>query len=149
MKQMSYRKFGIMMIISFFVMYFAMFLNMDKLGHYHTSLTRIYMSLLMIAPMAVIMIGMMGSMYPNKSTNRIIVIAAIIIFITALAGLRSQTPISDVQYMKAMIPHHSSAIMTSKHAAIKDPEVKQLSEQIIRSQEKEIQQMEQILQRMQ
>lgn len=148
MKQMSYRKFGIMMIISFFVMFFAMFVNMDQLDHYHTSLTRIYMALIMIAPMAVIMIGMMGSMYPNKGTNRTIIVAAIVVFVAALTALRSQTPISDVQYMKAMIPHHSSAIMTSKHANIKDPEVKQLSEQIIQSQEREIHQMEQILQQM-
>ncbi|ANH81179.1 DUF305 domain-containing protein [Niabella ginsenosidivorans] len=148
MKHMSYRKFGIMMIISFFVMYLAMFVNMDQAEHYHTSLTRIYMALIMVAPMAIIMIGMMGSMYPNRRTNRAIIVTAIVVFIAALTALRSQTPISDVQYMRAMIPHHSSAIMTSKHANIKDPEVKQLSEQIIQSQEREIHQMEQMLQRM-
>lgn len=136
------------MIISFFVMYLAMFVDIDQANHYHTSFTRIYMAVIMVAPMAVIMIGMMGNMYPNKETNRIIIVAAIIIFIGSLAALRSQTPISDVQYMKAMIPHHSSAIMTGKHANIEDPEVKQLSEQIIQSQEREIHQMEQIFQRM-
>ncbi|WP_218917272.1 DUF305 domain-containing protein [Niabella ginsenosidivorans] len=121
---------------------------MDQAEHYHTSLTRIYMALIMVAPMAIIMIGMMGSMYPNRRTNRAIIVTAIVVFIAALTALRSQTPISDVQYMRAMIPHHSSAIMTSKHANIKDPEVKQLSEQIIQSQEREIHQMEQMLQRM-
>ena len=145
---MSYKKFGVMMVISIFVMYFAMFVNMDKLDDYHTSLTRVYMALIMVAPMAVIMITMMGSMYPNKGTNRIIVVSAIVIFIASLAGLRSQAPVSDIQYMKAMIPHHSSAIMTSKHVDIRDPEVKQLSEQIIKSQQREIHQMEQILKRM-
>lgn len=65
-----------------------------------------------------------------------------------LVALRTQSPISDVQYMKAMIPHHSSAIMTSKNAGIKDPEVKRLAEQIIKSQEEEILQMENILKRM-
>ncbi|RZK11087.1 MAG: DUF305 domain-containing protein, partial [Flavobacterium sp.] len=59
-----------------------------------------------------------------------------------LIGLRTQTPIGDIQYMKAMIPHHSSAIMVSKHANIENPEVKKLSEQIIQSQEKEIAEME-------
>lgn len=33
-----------------------------------------------------------------------------------LFALRTQTPIGDIQYMKAMIPHHSSAVMASKHA---------------------------------
>ena len=119
-----------------------MFLNVDKAEHYHTSLTRIYMALLMVAPMAVVMMLTMGKMYPNKRTNAVIILAGVLVFILVLTGLRTQTPIGDIQYMKAMIPHHSSAIMVSKHADIKDPEVKKLSEQIIQSQEKEIAEME-------
>jgi uncharacterized protein (DUF305 family) len=148
MKEMSYKKFSLMMAISFFIMYFVMFLNMDKLDHYHTSATRIYMALLMVSPMAVVMMLMMGNMYPNKKMNTSIIIGSIALFAVILAALRTQTPISDVQYMKAMIPHHSSAIMVSKHANIEDPEVKKLSEDIISSQEREIAQMETILKRM-
>ncbi len=148
MPGMSYKKFSLMMIISFFIMYMVMFLNMDKVSHYHTSATRIYMALLMVSPMAVVMMVMMKKMYPNKKLNAGIIIAGIVLFGLVLAALRTQTPIGDVQYMKAMIPHHSSAIMVSKHADIKDPEVKKLSEQIIKSQEEEIAQMEAILQRM-
>ncbi len=145
---MSYKKFIIMLLISFLVMYAVMFLNMDSLSHYHTSTTRIYMALLMIAPMAVLMMAMMGKMYPDKKLNTGIIIGSIVLFGLILAALRTQTPIGDVQYMKAMIPHHSSAIMVSKHAEIKDPELKTLSEQIIKSQEVEIAQMEAILKRM-
>lgn len=145
---MSYRKFAAMLVISFFVMYGVMFLNMDSLAHYHTSTTRIYMALLMVAPMAVIMLLLMGRMYPNKRLNGIIMLLSVVVFGVVLAALRTQTPISDVQYMKAMIPHHSSAIMVSKHAALKDPDVKKLSEGIIQSQEKEIAEMEKMLQRL-
>jgi uncharacterized protein (DUF305 family) len=148
MKGMSYKKFMAMMLLSFLIMYIVMFLNMDKLGHYHTSTTRVYMALLMVAPMAVVMMTMMGNMYPHKKINTGIIIGATVLFSVILAALRTQTPIGDVQYMKAMIPHHSSAIMVSKHAGIKDPEVKKLSEQIIESQEEEIAQMEAILERM-
>ncbi len=148
MQGMSYKKFIITMVISFFIMYFVMFLNMDKLEHYHTSATRIYMALLMIASMGVVMMAMMGNMYPNKKINTSIIIVSIIVFGIIFAALRTQTPIADVQYMKAMIPHHSSAIMVSKHADLKDPEVKKLSEAIIKSQEEEIAQMEAILNRM-
>jgi uncharacterized protein (DUF305 family) len=148
MKNSSYKKFWITMAISFLIMYSVMFLNMDESSHYHTSLTRIYMALLMVAPMAVVMMLMMGRMYPKKKTNLGIMVAGTLVFIIALIALRTQTPISDVQYMKAMIPHHSSAIMVSKRANIKDPEVKKLSEQIIRSQEEEIAQMENIIERM-
>lgn len=145
---MSYKKFSFMMIISFFIMYTVMFLNMDRINTYHTSATRIYMAILMVAPMAVVMMAMMGKMYPNKKLNTAIIISGVVLFGIVLAGLRTQTPISDVQYMKAMIPHHSSAIMTSKHANIQDPEVRELADSIIASQEREITQMEAILRRM-
>ena len=98
--------------------------------------------------MAVVMMLMMGKMYPDKKVNKKIILSGIVVFILALAGLRTQTPISDVQYMKAMIPHHSSAIMVSKHANIQDPEVKKLSEEIIQSQEKEIHEMEAMIDRL-
>lgn len=148
MKTMSYQQFAVMMVISFFIMYIVTFLNIDDVSHYHTSLTRIYMALMMVAPMAVVMMLMMGKMYPSRKTNTGILLAGVVVFIVALAGLRTQTPIGDVQYMKAMIPHHSSAIMVSKHANIKDPEVKMLSEQIIQSQEKEISEMNQMIERL-
>ena len=147
-KVMSYRKFLMMLVISFIIMYIIMFLNIDRLDHYHTSVTRIYMALLMVAPMAIVMILMMRKMYPSRKINTTIIIVAIIVFGLALTGLRTQTPIGDVQYMKAMIPHHSSAIMVSKHADIKDPQVKKLSEQIIQSQKKEIAEMESYLRRL-
>lgn len=99
------------------------------------------MAILMVAPMAVVMILMMGKMYPDKKMNAGIIIASVAVFILTLAALRTQTPISDVQYMKAMIPHHSSAILTSKKANIKDPEVKKLSEEIIKAQVEEIAEM--------
>lgn len=148
MQGMSYSKFMVMLLISFFVMYIVMFLNIDRLSHYHTSTTRVYMAVLMVAPMAVVMMLMMGKMYHNKKVNSVIILSGVVIFFLALAGLRTQTPIADVQYMKAMIPHHSSAIMVSKQATIKDPEVKKLSEQIIQSQEKEIAEMERMLMRL-
>ena len=148
MHRMTYKKFLLMMIISFFIMYIVMFLNMDKLADYHTSATRIYMAILMVTPMAVVMLTMMGKMYPNKKINTSIIVGSIVFFAVILAALRTQTPISDVQYMKAMIPHHSSAVMVSKHANIKDPEVRTLADSIIASQEREIVQMEGILKRM-
>jgi uncharacterized protein (DUF305 family) len=148
MPGMSYRMFSIMIVISFIIMYGVMFLNVDRANHIYISTTRTYMALLMVSPMAVVMMLMMGKMYPDKNVNTAIIIGGIVLFGLALAGLRTQTPIGDVQYMKAMIPHHSSAIMVSKHANINDPEVKKLSESIIASQEKEIAEMKSILDRM-
>lgn len=149
MQAMHYQTFFVTLLISFVIMYAVMFLNMDSTGHYHTSLTRIYMALLMVAPMAVVMLLMMGKMYPSKSLNRGIIAGSIILFSMVLAALRTQTPIGDLQYMKAMIPHHSSAVMVSRHANLQDAEVRKLADSIIASQEREIAQMEAMIKRLQ
>jgi hypothetical protein len=145
---MAYRKLLLMSIISFVVMYGVMYLNVDSTSHIYVNLTRTYMSLLMVLPMVLLMILFMGKMYPNKKLNNGIILGSIVLFGIVLGGLRSQTPMGDIQYMKAMIPHHSSAIMTSKNADIKDPEVKSLSEKIIKSQEEEIMQMKAMIERL-
>ncbi len=98
--------------------------------------------------MALLMFGMMRTMYQDRKLNSIIAIAAVAVFILALIGVRTQTAIGDVQYMKGMIPHHSIAIMVSKNAHLKDPEVKKLAQSIIDAQEKEITQMKMTLARM-
>ena len=145
---MSYKKFILTLIISFLFMYGIMFLNVDEASHIYLSFNRLYMSVLMVSSMAFVMIVLMGKMYPSKKINTMISVISIVVFIAALAFLRNQTFVGDIQYMKGMIPHHSSAIMTSKNANIKDPEVKKLSEEIIKSQEQEITQMKNILKRM-
>ena len=147
-KSGNYKKFVWMLLASFIIMYAVMFLNVDKLDHVYLSTTRAYMALLMVAPMALLMLVMMPMMYSNKRLNGIIAVASTALFILALVFLRNQTFIGDSQYMKAMISHHSSAIMVSQEAQLKDPELKQLAEQIIRSQEKEIAEMKQMLRRM-
>jgi uncharacterized protein (DUF305 family) len=105
-----------MMLISFIIMYAVIFLNLDEANHIYLSTARTYMVLLMASPMAVVMMLMMGKMYPNKKLNTGIMLGAVVLFGLVLTGLRTQTPIGDVQYMKAMIPHHSSAILVSKNA---------------------------------
>lgn len=148
MEKGNYRKFALMLFISFVAMYAIMYLNVDQFDHVYINMTRFYMTLLMISAMALIMLGMMKMMYQNKKLNTIIITFSITVFILALAGVRTQTAIGDVQYMKGMIPHHSIAIMTSKNAHLKDPEVKKLAQSIIDAQEKEIAQMKAMLARL-
>ena len=137
-----------MMLTSWFVMYGLMFINVAQLDHIMLSYTRTYMAVCMVSSMAIIMLLYMLSMYQNKRINAAILVGSLAIFLGALALLRTQTPISDVQWMRGMIPHHSSAIMTSQQANLKDPEVKKLAEEIIRAQEREIAQMKKILYRL-
>lgn len=137
-----------MLLISFLIMYAVMFLNVEEVNHVYLSTTRLYMALLMVAPMALVMLSMMGKMYPNKKLNSGIMIGSVVVFAVVFILLRQQALISDKGYLKAMIPHHSSAILNSKKANIQDPEVKKLAEQIIESQEKEIAEMKGMLDRM-
>lgn len=145
---MPYIKLLLTLAISFIIMYAVMFLNVDDTSHLYLSLTRTYMAILMVAPMAIVMLFTMGKMYPNKKLNYGIMALSLLAIVVVTCMLRLQTFIGDKAYMQAMIPHHSSAILTSKHAHITDPEVKALSEQIIKSQEEEIKQMKAILHRM-
>jgi len=148
MKKGNYKTFALMLTLLFFIMYAVMYLNVDRADHIYLNMTRFYMTLLMICPMALLMLGIMRMMYQNKKLNLIITVLAIVVFTLALIGVRTQTPIGDVQYMKGMIPHHSIAILTSKHADIKDPEVRKLANDIVAAQEKEIAEMKSILARM-
>lgn len=147
MENTNYRKFLLMLTISFLVMYIVMFLNADKFDHIYLSTTRTYMSLLMVTPMAVLMVVMMPKMFENKKLNAFIIVSSIMVFGLSLVFLRNQAFVSDEQYMKAMIPHHSSAILTSEEAALRDPEVRRLADQIIKSQEREIKEMKAMLER--
>jgi hypothetical protein len=144
----AYQKFGVTMAISFIIMYGIMFLNVSETNHIYLSLTRTYMTLLMISTMAIVMLLMMGKMYTNKKINSFIIIISVLVFGLVFTALRTQTPVGDKQYMKAMIPHHSSAIMTSENANIQDPELRKLADDIIDAQKREIAQMKAILARM-
>jgi peptidoglycan/LPS O-acetylase OafA/YrhL len=143
-----YAKFIWMLLGSFIAMYITMYFNTYETDHVYFSLTRFYMSCLGISAMAVIMLLFMLNMYRNKKKNIAIILGSLILFVSALTLVRTQTPISDVLYMKAMIPHHSIAILTSKRADIKDPEVRFLADEIIKAQEKEIAEMKAYIKRL-
>lgn len=145
MEKSNYKKFIVILVISFILMYAIMFLNVEEADHVYINMTRFYMTLLMICAMAILMVAMMPMMYPNKKTNAIIIISSIVVFVLAFIGVHKQAGIGDIQYMKGMIPHHSIAIMTSKNAHIKDARVRKLADGIIKTQEKEIAEMKEMI----
>jgi hypothetical protein len=143
-----YSRFFLMLAVSLVAMYAVMYLNVYEWDHVYFSLTRVYMALLMLVPMTLIMMGFMWSMYPDKQRNALIMGGSLVAFVVVLTMVRSQTFVGDTLWMKAMIPHHSIAIMVSKRATIKDPEVRQLADSIISAQEREIGQMKRMLARL-
>jgi hypothetical protein len=142
---MTYARFAAMILTSTIVMFGLMYLNTYAFDHVFYSQTRTWMAVVMGATMAIIMLLFMLKMYENKRANIAILIGSAVVFAGALWLVRSQETVSDVSYMKAMIPHHSIAIMTSERAHIRDPRVRQLADQIIESQVREIAEMKQLI----
>lgn len=138
---MSYKRFFAMIGTSTVVMFVLMYLNTYAFEHIYYSETRLYMAILMGATMAVVMLAFMLGMYKKTSVNIAIFGGAIAVFALSLWLVRSQAPIGQVAYMKAMIPHHSIAIMTSERARITDPRVRELADSIIEAQRREIAEM--------
>ena len=141
----KYPKFFAMIITSTIVMFGLMYLNTYQLDHIYFSETRAYMALVMGATMAVIMLVFMLGMYANRGANAMILIGSVVVFAAALWLVRSQVTVDEVSWMKAMIPHHSIAILTSERAHISDPRVRKLADGIIEAQRREIGEMKALI----
>jgi hypothetical protein len=130
-----------MILTSTVVMFILMYLNTYAWEHLFFSETRVYMAILMGATMAIIMLSYMLPMYPNSAVNVTIFIGAVLVFALSLWLVRSQVTVSGESYMRAMIPHHSIAVLTSDRAQIRDPRVRKLADEIIEAQRREIAEM--------
>ncbi|WP_218142428.1 DUF305 domain-containing protein [Cribrihabitans marinus] len=127
------------------IMFGLMYLNSYALDHVMFSETRLYMALYMGAVMAAVMLAFMLGMYKSKAANLAILLGATGVFIASLWLLRSQTTVQDESWMRAMIPHHSIAILTSERAELSDPRVRNLAEEIISAQRLEIAEMKALI----
>lgn len=140
-----YRRFIAMIVVSTVVMFGLMYLNTYALDHVFFSETRAYMALVMGATMAIVMLAFMTHMLKNRSANLGIAVISSLVFAGSLWLVRSQVTVDDVSYMKAMIPHHSIAIMTSTRAQITDPRVRKLADGIAETQVREIAEMKALI----
>lgn len=141
-KGSGYGRFFAMIVTSTVVMYGLMYLNTYAAGHVFFSQTRMWMALYMGGMMAIIMLAFMLGMYSNRKVNIAIFAGAAIAFAAGIYLVRSQDTVGDVAWMKAMIPHHSIAILTSERANISDPRVRELAYAIIEAQRSEIEEMQ-------
>lgn len=137
-----------MIATSSVLMYAAMYLNTYTWDHIFFSEMRLYMNLLMTAIMAVVMLWFMRHMYSDRKINTYIVSGSITLFALSLFLVRTQVLVDDVAWMKAMIPHHSIAILTSERAQLNDPRVQELAEEIIAAQEREIAEMKELIEKL-
>jgi uncharacterized protein (DUF305 family) len=142
---MTYTRFLAMIAVSTALMFVLIYLNTWALDHVFWSQTRMWAALYMGATMAVVMLLFMWSMYRNRTANLAILGISALVFLASLALLRSQRTVDDVAYMRAMIPHHSIAILTSTRAQIEDPRVRELADGIIEAQRREIEEMKTLI----
>ncbi len=142
---MSYWRFAAMIATSTLVMFGLMYIHTYIWDHVRFSETRAWMALLMGAVMAIIMLAYMLNMYKSRTVNLAIFAGAIVTFASTAWLVRSQVTVSGTDYMEAMIPHHSIAILTSERAGIEDPRVRKLADEIIEAQRKEIAEMKYLI----
>ncbi len=142
---MSYVRFALMIACSTIVMYGLMYLNTYAWEHVFFSETRAYMALVMGAAMAIVMLAFMLGMYRSRILNMTIFAGATAAFALSLWLVRSQVTVDGASYMRAMIPHHSIAIMTSERAGIEDARVRKLADEIIAAQRREIAEMRHLI----
>ncbi|MDW3212713.1 MAG: DUF305 domain-containing protein [Ilumatobacteraceae bacterium] len=136
-----YWRFGAMILTSMVAMFLLTYANSYRLGDARWSETRFFMTFVMGAAMAVIMLSFMLGMYRSKVVNAAIFLGSALVFVLALWLVRSQATVDDQSYMRAMIPHHSIAILTSSRADIDDVRVRELADAIIEAQKREIEEM--------
>ena len=143
-----YRNLLIMIVLSYISMYVLMYAMVDQLTNVYPNFNQIYMAGLMTAPMVMIEIAVMGSMYENKRLNVIILTISALAGVLFFVAIRQQTAIGDVQFLKSMIPHHAGAILMCNQASIGDGQIQELCKGILAGQQSEIDLMKAILARL-
>ena len=140
-----YWRLAAMMLASFVAMYVLMYAMVDRLDNVYLNINKAYMAGLMTAPMMVLELALMGSMYPSKKANAALMIGSLVALAALWAAIRTQAAVGDVEFLRSMIPHHSSAILMCNEASVTRPDIRQLCAQIVKSQQEEIDQMKAML----
>jgi uncharacterized protein (DUF305 family) len=148
MHKSHYLRFAAELVVDFVIMYLVMYTMINTFDNFHFNLNNVYMTLMMVAPMAVVMLVAMRSMFPHRRLNWAIVAVAVMVFLGIYYGMRTQAAVGNKEFLRSMIPHHSGAILMCREALIADTELAELCKQIIKSQQEEIDQMERILARL-
>jgi uncharacterized protein (DUF305 family) len=143
----SYASLAMMSLVHLAIMYVAMFAMINRAGYFYNNSNMLYMAVLMAAPVTLLMVLSMRHMYPYKNMNLALCLAFALLTIGSFYAIRAQIGVGDKQFLRAMIPHHSGAILMCREAHITDQEISNLCKEIISSQQREIDQMEAILKR--
>lgn len=149
MKLGNYKTLALIVFIHFLIMYVLVFVPVNVVDDIKLfNLRNFYKAVVMVAPMIILMVFFMGDMFQNKKVNKFLYWASTLIFIMTFFFIRQQVLVGDKQFIKSMIPHHSSAITMCQEANITDLEIRNLCTEIIKTQQREIDKMNMILNRL-
>lgn len=143
----TYAKLGLAVGINTVVMFLLTYALIDTVDHFVPNINRVYMALMMSAPMVVVMLIVMWSMYPDRRLNLTLIGGFTLLFLTVFTMARLQTGVGNGQFLRSMIPHHSSAIVMCEESSITDEEIQSLCGQIVEAQKREIAEMQRLLAR--
>lgn len=141
----NYRRLFLSLGLSLIVMFFLSMAFIAQWSHFYLNLSNFYMAVAMVAPMGLIMLGVMRGMFPNPRLNVALVLGFVALFALGLWLGRTEAFVGNEQFLRAMIPHHSRAILVCNEAQITDQEIARLCDQIISAQQEEIDLMERML----
>lgn len=127
-----------MTALSFLAMFVLMYAMVDKFANVYANANQAYMAGLMAAPMVIIELVLMRSMYPDAKRNAAIITVALIAMALCWVFIRQQSAVSDRQFLRSMIPHHAGAVLMCERNRLEDPQLKRLCQQIALSQQAEI-----------
>ncbi len=143
----GYKKLAIILPVNAVLMFLLTYTLIDTWDHFYPNINRAYMAIVMVAPMTLVMMLMMRSMYPNTRLNLALYALLVLVFLGVFSLARTQTGVGNEAFLRSMIPHHSSAILMCERASLSDPDIIRLCDQIIQSQKEEIARMEDLLER--
>ncbi len=133
-----------MITLSFIIQYYLMSSIMtNSTKNITNSIGKLYLALIMAFSMGLLDCFIMGD---QIYLNYIVLFS--LLFITIIM-YRQQKGIDDKNYLNEMIEHHSMALLTSKAIVdkTKDNRVKNLAQNIIKSQQSEINYIRQLLEK--
>lgn len=142
-----YGRFGVTLAVNTVIMFLLTYAMICGFDHFYLNISNLYMALMMVGAMALLMMFVMRSMFGNRTLNYALYAAFAAIFVGSFALGRVQGGVGDEQFLRAMIPHHSRAILVCQEATLTDPDIIGLCRQIVDSQQREIDQMKDILAR--
>jgi uncharacterized protein (DUF305 family) len=146
--QSHYGRLAWMIVLSFISMYVLMYSMVDRFENVYMNINQVYMAGVMAAPMGLIELALMAGMYPNRKLNIVVVVGSVLALLLAWVLIRQQAAVSDRQFLRSMIPHHAGAILMCNEAPIQDAEIRTLCQSIVEGQQREIDQMKALLDRL-